>query len=152
MKFNSLTDEKLVKKLYRASQTGVKIQIICRGICVLVPGIKGLSENIEVISIVDKYLEHSRTFEFANNGKPLFFISSADWMNRNLDHRYEVVCPVIDPVLQKELHEVLQIQLSDNLKARMVNCGKNNIYKKTDTSELQIRSQPAIYEYFKIKH
>jgi polyphosphate kinase len=73
-------------------------------------------------------------------------------MNRNLDHRYEVVCPVIDPVLQKELHEVLQIQLSDNLKARMVNCGKNNIYKKTDTSELQIRSQPAIYEYFKIKH
>jgi polyphosphate kinase len=152
LKFNSLTDEKLVKKLYRASQTGVKIQIICRGICVLVPGIKGLSENIEVISIVDKYLEHSRTFEFANNGKPLFFISSADWMNRNLDHRYEVVCPVIDPVLQKELHEVLQIQLSDNLKARMVNCGKNNIYKKTDTSELQIRSQPAIYEYFKIKH
>ena len=152
LKFNSLTDEKLVKKLYRASQTGVKIQIICRGICVLVPGIKGLSENIEVISIVDKYLEHSRTFEFANNGKPLFFISSADWMNRNLDHRYEVVCPVIYPVLQKELHEVLQIQLSDNLKARMVNCGKNNIYKKTDTSELQIRSQPAIYEYFKIKH
>lgn len=151
LKFNSLTDEKLVKKLYRASQTGVKIQIICRGICVLVPGIKGLSENIEVISIVDKYLEHSRTFEFANNGKALFFISSADWMNRNLDHRYEVVCPVIDPVLQKELHDVLQIQLSDNLKARIVNCGKNNIYKKSDNSEQSVRSQPAIYEYFKRK-
>jgi polyphosphate kinase len=149
LKFNSLTDEKLVKKLYRASQTGVKIQIICRGICVLVPGVKGLSENIEVISIVDKYLEHSRTFEFANNGKPLFFISSADWMNRNLDHRYEVVCPVVDPQLQKELHEVLQIQLSDNLKARLVNCGKNNVYKKSDISEQAVRSQPAIYEYLK---
>ncbi len=151
LKFNSLTDEKLVRKLYRASQTGVKIKIICRGICVLIPGIKGLSENIEVISIVDKYLEHSRIFEFANNGKPLFFISSADWMNRNLDHRYEVVCPVLDADLQKELHEVLQIQLSDNCKARLVNIGKVNVYKKPGIAELSVRSQLSTYEYLHSK-
>jgi polyphosphate kinase len=149
LKFNSMTDERLVKKLIKASQEGVKIKIICRGICVLVPGIKGLTENIEVISIVDKYLEHSRLFEFCNNGKPLFFLSSADWMNRNLDNRYEVVCPVFDPVIQKQIHDVLQIQLSDNSKARLVNHATVNEYKSSTSSENLIRSQISTYDYLK---
>ncbi len=147
LKFNSLTDEKLVNKLYKASQSGVEIKIICRGICVLVPGISGLSENIEVISIVDKYLEHSRLFVFSNNEKPLYYLSSADWMNRNLDHRYEVVCPIIDENVKKEVRDILKIQLKDNCKARLVNIGRVNTYKSHKPSEKLIRSQQSIYEY-----
>lgn len=147
IKLNSLVDETLVKKLYQASQAGVRIQIICRGICVLVPGVEGLSENIEVISIVDRFLEHSRVFVFANAGKPLYYLASADWMVRNLDHRFEVVCPIDDPKLQQELYEMLQIQLADNCKARLVNNKEVNSYKVTNNHESRQRSQLMIYEY-----
>lgn len=152
LKMNSLVDEVLVKKLYQASQEGVRIRIICRGICVLKPGIEALSENIEVVSIVDRFLEHSRIFTFANAGDPLFYISSADWMVRNLDHRFEVLCPVDDKDIKKELFDMLQIQLADNTKARLLNqpdTEEINVYKKPVEGQPMIRSQKEIYEYFK---
>jgi polyphosphate kinase len=151
LKLNSLVDEKLVAKLYQASKAGVKIQIICRGICVLVPGIKGKSENIDVISIVDRFLEHSRVYVFANAGKPLYYISSADWMVRNLDHRFEVTTPIKDTRLQQELFDMLQIQLKDNCKARFVNHSNVNTYKTAKKGEQSVRSQIEIYSYFKNK-
>lgn len=128
--------------------------MICRGICVLVPGVEGLSENIEVISVIDRFLEHSRVFVFANNGHPLYFTSSADWMVRNLDHRFEVVCPIEDKELQKELYDMLQIQLNDNCKARWVNKADDpepNTYRKAAEEEAPLRSQLVIYDYFKRK-
>jgi polyphosphate kinase len=154
LKMNSLVDEALVEKLYQASQVGVKIQIICRGICVLIPGVPGLSENIEVISIIDRFLEHSRVFVFANDSNPLYFISSADWMVRNLDHRFEVVCPIEDVDIQNELHEMLKIQLADNCKARLINKSDSNDmneYRQRDENEEVIRSQNVIYDYLKRK-
>ncbi len=96
VKMNSLVDKKISRKLYEASQAGVKIQLIVRGICVIYPGIPEISENIEAISIVDKFLEHSRVYIFCNGGEPDYYIASADWMTRNFDHRVEVVCPVLD--------------------------------------------------------
>ncbi len=150
IKLNNLVDEKMVRKLSQASQAGVKIQLIVRGICVLVPGIKGFSENISVISIIDAFLEHPRIFVFANDGNPHYFLSSADWMIRNFDHRFEVATPVYDKKLQKELWDILQIQLNDNVKARMVNSIPPNQYKKT-RSKKKIRSQVATYNYLKQK-
>ena len=152
LKLNSLVDEKLVSKLYQASRAGVKIQIICRGICVLIPGVPGLSENIEVISIVDRFLEHSRVYIFANAGKPLYYISSADWMVRNLDHRFEVACPIKDKSIQHELMDMIQIQLSDNCKARLLNRPKVNEYKSKTAGEANKRSQSLIYRYLAGKH
>jgi len=150
IKLNNLVDEKVVKKLYQASQAGVKIDMIVRGICILVPGIKGLSENIKVISIVDRFLEHSRVYIFAHGGSPKYYISSADWMIRNFDHRFEAATPVYDPALQKELMEMLQMQLRDNVKARLVNSQPVNQYQKTESKE-KLRSQFAIYDYLKNK-
>jgi polyphosphate kinase len=148
IKLNNLVDKKMTQKLYAASKAGVKINIICRGICVLVPGIPGLSENINVISIVDKFLEHSRIFIFANDDKPKYLLSSADWMLRNFDHRFEAACPIYDKKLQAEIMDILQIQMDDNVKARLVNVKDNNSYRKTDT-ETPIRSQLEIYKYLK---
>lgn len=150
IKLNNLVDDKVVKKLYQASQAGVKIEMIVRGICVLIPGVKGLSENIKVISIVDRFLEHSRIYVFANGGKPQYYISSADWMIRNFDHRFEAATPVYDERLQKELMDILQIELKDNVKARLVNSNPVNQYQKTGSKE-KIRSQYRIYEYLKNK-
>ncbi|HMM11852.1 MAG TPA: polyphosphate kinase 1 [Bacteroidales bacterium] len=151
LKMNSLVDEKLVEKLYQASGAGVKISIICRGICVLVPGLSGLSENIEVISIVDRFLEHSRVFVFGNDADPKVFLSSADWMVRNLDHRFEVVCPVEDPGLKNELIDMLNIQLSDNQKARLINRAEVNQYRRPADGEAPVRSQIGIYHYLERK-
>ncbi len=148
IKLNSITDKKIVKKLYAASKAGVKIRIICRGICILIPEVKKLSENIEVISIVDKYLEHSRVFVFGNDRNPKYYLASSDWMVRNFDHRFEVACPVYDENLQREIMDMLQIQLADNVKARYVNTSPNNQYKEATTpNELPVRSQLAIYNY-----
>jgi polyphosphate kinase len=148
IKLNSLVDEKLIEKLFQASSAGVKIKIICRGICVLVPGLPGISENIEVISIVDKFLEHSRIVVFSNDNKPAIYIGSADWMVRNLDNRFEVCVQITDSNLRKELMTMLNIQLSDNTKARKLNGPIDNEYLKTDAKE-QVRSQFSIYEYLK---
>lgn len=148
IKLNSLSDKKIVKKLYKASQAGVKIRLIVRGICVLVPGIPDLSNNIEAISIVDKFLEHSRVFIFCNGGDEKYYISSADWMIRNFDNRVEVACPILDPEIRKELREMLEIQWLDNQKARLVNDPQINRYRKNHLKE-KVRSQVEIYACFK---
>ena len=149
IKLNNLVDKKIVHKLVSASCAGVKIQIICRGTCVLVPGIPGYSENIEIVGVIDRYLEHSRAFVFANEGNPLYYITSADWMVRNFDHRFEVACPVHDPEIQKELMFILQLQLKDNVKARYINSDPVNLYKKCEKGETCIRSQFYLYEHLK---
>ncbi len=150
IKINSLVDRRMVRKLYDASQAGVKVRMIVRGICTLVPGIPGISENIDVVSIIDRFLEHSRVFVFGNGGANEYYIGSADWMPRNLDHRIEVIAPVVDPLIRKELWDMLRIQLSDNCKARKSDERSINFYKETGTDE-QTRSQFDIYEYFRLK-
>jgi polyphosphate kinase len=150
LKINNLTDLKIVKKLYEASTTGVKIKLIIRGICVLQPGVSGLSENIEAITIVGRFLEHSRIMVFANEGKELYYLSSADWMERNFDNRIEVACPIFDRDLQRELMTILQIQLRDNTKARIITPTKSNQYVKGNPN-LKINSQVETYKFFKDK-
>ncbi len=122
VKINSLTDDKIIRALYRASQAGVKINLIVRGICVLRPGIEGLSENIRVISVVGRFLEHSRIFYFANGGEEEIYIGSADWMHRNLDRRVEAIVPINDARLRESIkQEILEIYLKDNVNARILN-------------------------------
>jgi polyphosphate kinase len=147
IKLNSLVDEAIVKKLYKASQAGVKIRLIIRGICVLIPGIPGLSENIEGISIVDRFLEHARILVFCNGGDNLYYISSGDWMIRNFDNRIEVACPIYDREIQKELRTMLDIQWKDNIKARIIGPNEPNQYRKTDGPPVQ--SQIELYRYFR---
>ncbi|MFA8449414.1 MAG: polyphosphate kinase 1 [Bacteroidales bacterium] len=147
LKMNSLVDQKIIRKLYEASNEGIKIKLIVRGICVLIPQIEGQSENIEVISILDRYLEHSRVFIFANNGNKEFFISSADLMKRNLDHRIEICTPINDTELKKELWDIINLQLKDNMKAREISIHPPNKYK-TSESQVLLRSQLEIYRYF----
>jgi polyphosphate kinase len=149
IKMNSLTSYKMVDKLYEASRAGVKIQLIIRGICCLIPGIKGMSENIEAISIVDKFLEHPRVFIFANGGDPMVYISSADWMTRNIENRVEVGCPIYDSEVKKEILDTFQLSWSDNVKARLFNANQDNTYVRNDKPK--IRSQFAIYEYYKAR-
>ena len=146
IKMNSFTSYKMVDKLYEASRAGVKIQLIIRGICCLVPGIKGMSENIEAISIVDKFLEHTRLFAFANGGNPKIYISSADWMTRNLDYRVEVGCPIYDEDIKKELMDTFELCWKDNMKARVFTDKQDNAYRKAKTPKL--RSQFATYDYY----
>jgi polyphosphate kinase len=150
IKINSIVDRKAAAKLYEASQAGVRIHLINRGICVIKPGVPGISENIHALSIVDKYLEHSRVYIFANAGDPSYYISSADWMPRNFDHRIEVVCPIFDKTIQQQLWDVLQIQMHDNVKSRYLDPDKLNQYRTTDESEPH-RAQYEIYEYYKEK-
>ncbi|MGE4288730.1 MAG: polyphosphate kinase 1 [Salinivirgaceae bacterium] len=150
IKLNSLSDVTLINKLYAASQVGVKLKLIVRGICKLIPGIPELSENIEVRSIVDKYLEHARAMIFCNGGDEKYYISSADWMVRNLDNRIEVTVPVFDKEIQKELKEMLNIQLADNTKARIIDNEMSNKYYRN--GKVPIRSQEAIYNYLKNIH
>lgn len=146
IKMNSFTSYKMVDKLYEASRAGVKIQLIIRGICCLVPGVKGMSENIEAISIVDKFLEHTRLFIFANDGNPKVFISSADWMTRNLDYRVEVGCPIYDPEIKQELKDTFEICWGDNTKARIFTENQDNIYR--DGQPPIRRSQFETYDYY----
>ncbi len=146
IKMNSFTSYKMVDKLYEASNAGVKIQLIIRGICCLIPGIKGMSENIEAISIVDKFLEHPRVFIFGNEGDPKVFISSADWMTRNLLNRVEVGCPIYDKDVKQELIDIFEIGWRDNVKARVFSEKQDNAYKKDNKPK--VRSQFAIYDYY----
>ncbi|HQU52366.1 MAG TPA: polyphosphate kinase 1 [Saprospiraceae bacterium] len=148
LKLNSLQDTQMIALLYEASQAGVKIKLIIRGICSLVPGVRGYSENIECISIVDRFLEHARVYVFHHGGKELMYLGSADWMTRNLSHRIETAIPVYNPTIKKTIHDLLQIQLNDNVKARLVKHKLNNQYKR-DGSDLAIRSQTETYYYFK---
>lgn len=146
LKMNSISSYTMVDKLYEASNAGVKIQMIVRGICCLIPGIKGMSENIEVISIVDKFLEHSRLYVFCNNNHPKVYISSADWMTRNIDNRVEVSCPIYDENIKQELLDTFNISWNDNVKARLLNASQKNEYRKNNKEKT--RSQLAIYDYY----
>ena len=150
LKINSLEDKEIIAKLYDASKAGVKIRLIIRGICCLVPGLKGLSENIEIISIVDRFLEHARVFVFHNGGDELTFLSSADWMERNLSFRIETIFPVYDPLLQKEIRDLLNIQLNDNVKARIIDPRNLNEYRR-NSSDIPVRTQLETYFYLKRK-
>ncbi|MEQ7801593.1 polyphosphate kinase 1 [Pedobacter sp. ASV1-7] len=151
LKVNSLADEGIVSKLYEASNAGVKIKLIVRGICSLVPGIKDFSENITVISIVDKFLEHARVFIFGNNGKEEMYLSSADLMTRNFEHRVEVGFPVLDEEVRQEIRDIIEFQLQDNVKARDITRLNNNKYHKNNL-KVKIRAQVQTYNYLKNKH
>ncbi|WP_439697823.1 polyphosphate kinase 1 [Mucilaginibacter sp. AW1-7] len=151
LKMNSLADEGLINKLYQASNAGVKIKMIIRGMCCLVPGVKGFSENIEVISIVDKYLEHARVHIYCNGGDELIYLTSADFMSRNIDTRVEVGFPILDERLKKEVKDIINIQLQDNTKAREINSANSNKYHKTNAAESH-RAQIEIYNYLKTKN
>jgi polyphosphate kinase len=147
-KMNSLEDRKMIAKLYEASEAGVKISLIVRGICCLIPGIKGMSENIEVISIVDRYLEHARVYIFHNGGQDRFYLSSADWMRRNLIRRIEVAFPIYNTALQRLIRSLMDLQLNDNVKARMIDKRQSNAYRKAQGSG-NVQAQNATYELLK---
>ena len=145
LKLNSLQDPKMIKLLYRASNAGVKIRLLVRGICCLVPGVKGQSENIVVTSVIDRFLEHARVYLFANGGKEKVYIGSADWMTRNLEHRVEVIVPLLDEDVVEKLKKILNLQLNDTVKSRVIDANQKNEYipnKNGDT----LSSQHLIYE------
>ena len=146
LKMNSLEDKKMVKKLYEASQAGVHIQLIVRGICALVPGVEGMSENIEAISIVDRFLEHARVYIFGNDGDEKMFIASADWMTRNLDRRIEVGVPILDPDVFQQLKSIIDIQWADNTKARVINADQSNHFRECPPNQPSIRAQTDTYK------
>lgn len=151
LKLNNVTNYKLVDKLYEASQAGVEIKMIVRGVCCLIPGVKGLSENIRVISVIDKFLEHPRVYMFENAGKKKIYISSADFMTRNIDNRVEVACPIYDKELQQQMIDTFEISWNDNVKARLVNLSFQNKMVECKSGESQRRSQWDTYEYLKNK-
>lgn len=149
LKMNSLSDFAMIDKLYDASNAGVKIRLQIRGICSLIPGVKGMSENIEAISIVDNYLEHSRIFIFGNNNNPEVFISSADFMTRNLDGRVEVTCPIYDDEIKKQLIDNFNVGWKGNVKARFHSEKLDNKYRVRKDSEPIFRAQQETYNYYK---
>ncbi len=145
LKMNSLVDETLIRKLYQASKAGVKIRLIIRGICALIPGIAGISENIEIHSIIDRFLEHARVFIFANGGDEEIYISSADWMERNLDYRVEVSCAIYDPQVRSEITDFMELQWSDNTKTRILDGSLDNKYAERKPNARQFRAQTDFY-------
>ena len=149
LKINSLSDEELIYKLYEAARAGVEIKLIVRGIFCMIPENKKFKKPVTAISILDEYLEHARVFIFHNQGKEKVYISSADWMVRNMDHRIEATCPILDAKIRNELKEILQIQLSDNVKARWLDGNLQNHYKKDQSKK--VRSQIEIYQYLNQK-
>lgn len=146
LKLNNLVDDGLINRLYDASKAGVKIRMIIRGMCSLIPGVKGLSENIKAISVIDQFLEHPRVMVFHNDGDKSVYISSADWMERNIDQRVEVATPIYDKALKQRLIDILELQFNDNCKARIINKQQTNRYV-TKGKKQAIRSQIAIHDY-----
>lgn len=151
-KMNSLEDTEMIEWLYKANNAGVQIRLLIRGFTSLVPGVKGLSENIYITSIVDQFLEHGRIYIFENGGEEKIYFGSADWMTRNLDRRIEVIAPIYDKEIAQEFKDILEIQLRDNVKARIQDKKESNTYVKKDKKEEPVRSQIEIYEYLKQKH
>lgn len=150
IKLNNLTDREMIAKLYEASNAGVKIRLIVRGMCSLVPGVKGMSENIEAVSIVDRLLEHSRVLIFCNDGNELIFLSSADWMERNLDKRIEVTTPIFDSDVRAQIRNVIGHQLMGTAKSRILDKDQKNQYKyQLQPGKTPYRSQEETYNYFK---
>lgn len=146
LKMNSISSYKMIDKLYEASNAGVKIQMIVRGICCLIPGVENMSKNIEVISVIDKFLEHSRLYIFGKGDDVKLYISSADWMTRNIDNRVEVSCPIYDEDVKQEILDTFNICWSDNIKSRLLNTSVENEYRINDNTK--VRSQTAIYDYY----
>jgi polyphosphate kinase len=149
LKMNSLSDFQMIDKLYEASNAGVKMKLQIRGICSLIPGVKGMSENIEAISIVDNFLEHSRVFIFGNDDNPEVFISSADFMTRNLDGRVEVTCPIYQDDIKKQLIETFEVGWKGNVKARLHSEKLDNKYRVRKDGESVFRAQHETYNYYK---
>ena len=147
-KMNSLQDKKIIARLYNASQAGVKVRLLVRGICVAVPGMNGISENIRIRSIVGRYLEHARIFYFHNGGEPAMYAASADWMTRNLNRRVEVGFPISDGQIWKDLLKMLNLQWDDNQKGRKINIRQNNPYCKVKGKK-KIESQSEFYHYLR---
>jgi polyphosphate kinase len=147
LKMNSLSDEELIMKLYDAARVGVKLRMVIRGIFCMYSQNKKFKRKVKAISIVDEYLEHARVLVFNHEGKEKIFISSADWMVRNLDHRVEAACPIFDKEIQQELKDILSIQLNDNVKARILDNELSNEYVQPGEGALKIRSQIEIYNY-----
>jgi len=145
VKLNNLADEEIIKKLYKASQAGVTIKLMVRGMFSLIPQVKGLSENIQAKRLVDKFLEHTRLFVFCAGGEEKYYLSSADWMGRNLDHRVEVACPIYDKKIQQEIKDFLNLQWQDNLKTRIVNSDLKS--KRDGAAKPVVRAQYEIYTY-----
>lgn len=143
-KMNSLVDPDMIDELYIASRAGVRIQLIVRGTCCLRPGVPGLSDNIEVMSIIDRFLEHARVYYFENGGSPEIFVSSADWMPRNLNKRVEVAFPILDPKIAARVDKILEVQLSDNVKARILNADGSSRRRRTDDAP-RVRSQESLF-------
>ena len=139
----------MIEKLYEASNAGVKIRLQIRGICSLIPGVKGMSENIEAISIVDNLLEHARVFIFGNEGNPDIYISSADFMTRNLDGRVEVTCPIYQEDIKKIIIDTFEIGWKGNVKARIHSDKLDNQYRQRNSDESVFRAQYEMYDYFK---
>lgn len=148
LKCNNLVDRQLTLKLYEASQAGVRIRLIVRGMCTLLPGVKGVSENIKAISIIDRYLEHPRIYVFHNRGQPEYLLGSADLMTRNIDYRVEVLCPVKDPTVQQQLQDVLDQQWQDNVKARVLDSQQSNHLPPRGQSAPAHQAQETIHRYF----
>ena len=149
LKMNGLEDRPLIRKLYDASRAGVRVRLIIRGICCLVPGLKDHSANIQAISIVDRYLEHARAYVFHNNGHPRVYLSSADWMQRNMDRRVEVAFPVLDPALQAEVLRFLEVQWADMVKARIIDERQTNRRRRPAQGAKALRAQEAWYKALK---
>lgn len=149
LKMNSLSDTRMIDKLYDASRAGVKVKLIVRGICCLIPGVKGMSENIEAISIVDNFLEHSRIFIFGNHEKPEVYISSADFMTRNIDARVEVTCPIYDENIKLELIESFDVGWKGNVKARLHSEKLDNKYRMRNENDRVFRAQLETYNYYR---
>lgn len=148
VKINSLEDTSMMEKLIEASQAGVKIRMIVRGICCLAAGVPGFTENIEIVSIIDRFLEHARAYIFANGGETKIYLASADWMRRNLDRRVEVAFPVSDENIRLIILQVIDFQLNDNTKARLLTEGRMNHHRERGEGEAEVRSQTATYSFF----
>ena len=148
IKINHITDPVMVNKLYEASQAGVKVELLVRGNCSVMTGVPGVSDNIRIVGIIDRYLEHSRIFIFAAGGEEKVFIGSADWMPRNLDNRVEVVTPIYDPLIKEEMKRIVDFGLKDTLQARVVDGMGENRFNEVPEGETPFRSQEALYEYY----
>lgn len=148
LKMNSLQDPEMIQKLYEASQAGVEIYLNIRGICSLIPQLLGWSDNIRAVSIVDRYLEHSRVYIFHNEGANEIYLSSADWMTRNLSYRVETAFPIYDPEIRQQIQDFMTIQMADNVKARILDADMSNQYRRGG-DPMARRAQVDVYYYLK---
>lgn len=148
LKLNNLVDKGLVDRLYAASSSGVPVNLLIRGMCSLIPQLEGISDNVKVISIVDRFLEHDRVYVFENGGDKKVFLSSADWMTRNIDYRIEVAAPLLDPRLKQRILDILDLLFNDTVKARYIDKELSNRYVPRGNRR-KLRGQLAIYEYIK---